>query len=61
MTPQGPIHINPKHKNLLHADLGVPSDQPIPLATLLKAEHSRNPKLRRRAQFADNARKWNHE
>lgn len=57
-NPSG-IHIQPSHKGLLHTDVGVPADQPIPLSKLMKAKRSRDPKVRRRATFAANARKWN--
>jgi hypothetical protein len=53
-----PIHINPKHKGELHAELGVPQGQKIPAGKLAKAENSSNPAERKRAQFAANAKKW---
>lgn len=55
-----PIHIKPSHKGLLHKDLGVPSGQPIPTSKLRSAVHSSNPKVRRRAIFAQNAKRFNH-
>lgn len=54
------IHINPKHKGLLHRDLGVAQDKPIPAKKLTKAENSSDPAVRKRAVFAANAKKWNH-
>ncbi len=53
-----PIVIKPSHKGLLHEDLGVPQNKPIPLSRLMAAEQSPDPKIRKRAQFADNARKF---
>lgn len=55
-----PIHINPKHKGELHSELHVPQGQPIPAGKLANAEHSSNPAERKRAQFAENAKKFNH-
>jgi len=53
------IHINPKHKGELHSDLDIPQGQPIPESRLKSAENSPDPAVRKRAQFADNARGWN--
>lgn len=47
-------------KGALHKDLGVPSDSPIPSGKLEKATHSNNETLRKRAQFAENAKHWQH-
>lgn len=55
----GGIHIKPSHKGLLHEDLGVPEGSPIPAAKLAKAKHSEDPAVRKRATFAQNAKKWN--
>jgi oligoendopeptidase F len=59
-TTKSGIKINPANKGKLHATLGVPKGKKIPVAQLQKAAHSSNPKTRQRAQFALNARKWNH-
>lgn len=56
----GGIHIKPSHKGLLHKDLGVPQDQPIPAGKLAKAEHSSDPAVRKRVTFAENAKKFHH-
>lgn len=40
-------------KGALHKSLGVPKGQKIPEAKLEKAEHSKNPKLARRARLAE--------
>lgn len=42
-----------KHPGALHRSLGVPSGKKIPQAKLEKAEHSKNPTLRRRAHLAE--------
>lgn len=55
------IKIKPSHKGNLHKALGVPAGQKIPLSKEEKAAHSKNPTLRREAQFAINARKFKHK
>lgn len=57
---RNPIEIKPSHKGLLHRDLGVPQGQPIPESRLEAARNSPDPKVRRRAVFAENAKKFNH-
>lgn len=52
------IHIKPSHKGLLHEKMGVREGNKIPLASLLKAKHSKSPAMRKEANFAVNARKW---
>ncbi len=52
------IHIKPSRKGSLHKALGVPMGKKIPEKKLEKAEHSKSKKLRKKAQFAENARKW---
>ena len=58
-SPSG-ININPAHKGMLHEDLGVPEDQPIPSVKLRQAANSPDPAVRKRAVFAQNAKKFNH-
>lgn len=41
-----------KHKGALHKELGVPQGKKIPAGKLLKATHSSNPLLRKRANLA---------
>ena len=48
-------------KGALHKELGVAKGKKIPVSKIKAAEHSKNPTERKRAQFADNARKWNHK
>ena len=55
------IHIKPSHRGLLHKALGVKEGDKISLGSLMKAKNSKNPVMRKRANFAINARKWNHE
>lgn len=54
------IRIKPSRKGSLHKALGVPKGKKISEKKLEKAEHSKNPKLRKKAQFAENAKKWKH-
>ena len=54
------IHIKPENKGLLHKETGTAQGQKIPLSKIKAAEHSTDPAIRKRAQFADNARKWKH-
>lgn len=42
-----------KHPGALHKELGVPAGKKIPAKKLKAAEHSKNPKERKRAQFAE--------
>lgn len=42
----------PSSKGALHAQLGIPLGKKIPAKTLVKAEHSRNPALKKRAVLA---------
>jgi hypothetical protein len=44
-------------KGSLHKALHVPEDKKIPTSKLNKASHSKNSKLRKKANFAKNARK----
>jgi hypothetical protein len=52
------IHIKPSHKGRLHADLGVAKGKKLTTKELDKAKNSSNPAERKRATFAENARKW---
>jgi hypothetical protein len=53
------IYLNPKNKGKLHEETGTPKGQKIPLAKEEAALHSSDPAIRKRANFAINARKWN--
>lgn len=46
-------------KGALHKSLGVSADKKIPVKALAKAADSSSPLMRKRANFAINARKWN--
>jgi hypothetical protein len=46
-----------KHKGALHKELGVPEGKKIPAKKLKKAEHSKNPKLKKRAILAETLKK----
>ncbi len=52
------IRIKPSHKGLLHKELGVAEGKPIPAKKLAKAAKSKSPAERKRAIFAENAKKW---
>lgn len=41
-----------KHPGKLHRDLGIPQGEKIPAKKLAKAEHSKNPTIRREANLA---------
>lgn len=41
-----------KHPGALHRELGVKAGKKIPASKLKKAEHSKNPKLKKRAILA---------
>jgi len=56
-----PIDSSDIKKDALHKELGVPTDKKIPDAELQAAKNSSDPKERKRATFALNAKKWNHE
>ncbi len=42
-----------KHPGALHKELHVPKGEKIPASKLKKAEHSKNPKLAKRARLAE--------
>jgi hypothetical protein len=42
-----------KHKGALHRDLGVPAGKKIPASKIKKAEHSKNPTIKKRAILAE--------
>lgn len=53
------IEIKPSHKGLLHQHLGIPEGEHIPLGKLMQAKNSKDPAIRREANFAINARSFN--
>lgn len=63
--PKGTLFGKPKnevikHPGALHRELGVAQGKKIPEAKLAKAEHSKNPKLRRRAALAETLKGFHH-
>lgn len=48
-------------KGALHKQLGIPAKNKIPTSTLRQKAKSSNETTRKRAQFALNAKKWNHK
>jgi len=53
------IHINPKNKGKLHAELGVPASKKIPVAKLESAAAKGGIEAKR-ARFTLNARTFKH-
>lgn len=49
-----------KHPGALHKELGVPEGEKIPAKKLKKAEHSENPKERKRAHLAETLKGMRH-
>ena len=54
------IRIKPSRKGLLHRKLGVHEGKKLSEHALEHALHSDDPKERKEANFAINARKWKH-
>lgn len=54
------IKIKKSHEGLLHKNLGVAKDKPIPAGKLASAKNSPDPAVRKRATFAQNAKHWKH-
>ena len=54
------IRIRPAVRGKLHRRLGVPEGQPIPQRKLRAALECDDPSLRHEANFARNAKRWNH-
>lgn len=54
------IDIKPSHKGRFHQDVGKKPGEKITSSDIEKGLHSKNPAERKRANFARNARKWNH-
>ena len=51
------MHINPAHKGLFHEDVGKAQDKPITAADVMQGLHSKDPAVRRRANFARMAKR----
>jgi hypothetical protein len=54
----GQLKIGPLKKGALHDNLGVPQGQKLTTAQLQAAKNSKDAAVRKRANFALNARKW---
>lgn len=52
------IYIKPKNRGKLRKSTGTKKGKKIPVKTLRRLKKSKNPKTRKRATFALNARKW---
>lgn len=52
------IHIKKANRGKLRKSTGTKKGQKIPVSTLRRLKKSKNPKTRKRATFALNARKW---
>lgn len=55
------IHIAKARQGLFRKETHTKEGKKIPLAKIKAKEHSRDPAVRERAQFADNERKWHHK
>jgi oligoendopeptidase F len=53
-----PIRIKKKNRGKLRKTAKAKKGKKIPVSTLRRLKKSKNPKTRRRATFALNARKW---
>ena len=58
MARKSGIHIKPSNRGKLRKSTGTKKGDKIPKSKLQKLAKSKNPKTRKRAQFALNARKW---
>ena len=54
-----PIRIKKANRGKLRKSAGTKKGAKIPVSKLRKMKRSKNPKTRKRATFALNARKWN--
>lgn len=59
MSLKKKMHIKLK-EGAYHKQKGIPMDEKIPVSTMEKDAHSDNETTRKRAQFALNARHWDH-
>lgn len=54
------IEIKPSHEGRFHDWTGTPQGQKIPMEKIEKGLHSKDPAIRKEANFARNAREWDH-
>ncbi len=52
--------LGPSSKGKLHDALGIAGDKKIPMQRLQKAEHSRNPTIRKEANLAETLKTFHH-
>lgn len=57
---RAPIKIKKSNQGKLRRSTRTKKGQKIPVSTLQRLKNSKNPKTRKRATFALNARKWKH-
>jgi hypothetical protein len=55
------IEIKKSHEGRFHEWAKVPNGQEIPMSKIKQGERSPDPRVRKEAHFADNARHWNHK
>jgi hypothetical protein len=55
------IEIKKSHEGLFHKATGTPAGDKIPMSKIEKGLHSDDPKIRKEANFARNAREWHHK
>jgi hypothetical protein len=60
MAAKKSIRIKPSHEGELHRDVGVPRGTPLSDRLLAAAKKSPDPAERKRATFAENAKRWRH-
>lgn len=58
MAKRSPIRIKKSRQGSLRRIAGVKKGQKIPVSTLRRLKRSSNPSVRKKANFALNARKW---
>ena len=61
MANRSGIAIKPSHEGDFHRWAGVPQGQPIPASKIAEGLRSKNPHVRRMANFARNAKHWHHK
>lgn len=59
MPGKSRIHIKPENRGKLRKAAGAAKGKNIPVSKLKSMKNSSDPKIRKRANFALNARKWN--
>jgi oligoendopeptidase F len=58
MAKKSGIHIRPENKGKFRAETKTPKGKDIPESKIKKAENSKDPAVRKRATFAENAKGW---